>query len=337
MALPSRHFRANTSLAVGVTTLVSAFFCSDASAQPAPYPAKPIRVIVMFPAGSGVDIVARIVGQKMGESLGQQFTIDNRAGAGGIIAADATAKSAHDGYTLVMVSAAHTINASLYTKLPYDPVRDFSPISLLASTPYLLVVHPSLPVKTVADFIALAKARPGQLSYGTGGVGVGSHLAGELFKYMAKIDIVDVPYRGGPFAATDTIAGQVQFTFSNVPTGLPLVKTGRLKAVAVTSAHRFAMVRDLPTVAESGLPGYEVVTWQGLLAPAKTPTGVISRLHSESLKALANPDVRERLTGQGLEIVGNSPEEFSKLLIDETAHWRRVVQAAKIKPQNFSQ
>ncbi|HEX3170255.1 MAG TPA: tripartite tricarboxylate transporter substrate-binding protein, partial [Burkholderiales bacterium] len=199
------------------------------------YPVKPIRMIVTFPAGSGADIVARTVGQKMAESLGQQVVVDNRAGAGGIVGSELTAKAIPDGYTIVMVSSAHTINASMYTRLPYDPAKDFAPITMLASTPYLLVAHPSVPVKNVAELIALAKARPGQINYASGGVGVGSHLAGELFKNMAGVDIVNVPYKGAPQATADVVGGQVQLSLSTMPTALPLVRAGKLNALAVTS------------------------------------------------------------------------------------------------------
>ncbi|MBI3069425.1 MAG: tripartite tricarboxylate transporter substrate binding protein, partial [Betaproteobacteria bacterium] len=208
------------------------------AAQQSDYPSRPVRLVVTFPPGSGADIMARIIGQKLTESFGQQVIVDNRAGAAGIVGTEIVARANPDGYTLVMVTSAHTINGSVYAKLPYDPVRDFAPITMLASTPYLLVVHPSVPAKSLSDLIALAKSKPGQINYATGGIGVGSHLAGELLKTMTGIDIVVVPYKGAPPATADVVAGQVQMTFSTMPTGLPLVKAGKLRVLGVTSAER---------------------------------------------------------------------------------------------------
>jgi len=295
------------------------------------YPVKPIRMIVTFPAGSGADIVARTVGQKMAESLGQQVVVDNRAGAGGIVGSELTAKAIPDGYTIVMVSSAHTINASMYTRLPYDPAKDFAPITMLASTPYLLVAHPSVPVKNVAELIALAKARPGQINYASGGVGVGSHLAGELFKNMAGVDIVNVPYKGAPQATADVVGGQVQLSLSTMPTALPLVRAGKLNALAVTSLKRVAATPDIPAIAET-VPGFDVRTWQGLLAPPGTPPAIIGKLREHALKALAAPDVSERLTAQGYQTVGNTPQEFAQIINTEIARWKTVVKSAGIKP-----
>lgn len=295
------------------------------------YPTKPIRMIVTFPPGSGIDIVARMVGQKMAETLGQQIVIDNRAGAGGTIGSDLAAQAAPDGYTIVMVSAGHTINPSVYSKLPYDAARDFTPITMLVFGPYLLVAHPSVPVKNVAELIALAKAKPGQINYASGGVGVGSHLAGELFKTMAGIDIINVPYKGTPQAITDVVGGQVQVSFSTMPPALPLVRAGKLRALGVTSAKRVAAYPEFPTIAET-VPGFEVGTWQGILAPADTPQAIIVMLHDHAVKAMQLPDVTERLSAQGYQTVGNTPHEFRRLIVTETERWKSVVKKAGIKP-----
>ena len=296
--------------------LALALFGSGVYAQT--YPTKPIRMIVTFPAGSGADIVARTAGQKMAESLGQQVVIDNRAG--GIIGSDLAAKAIPDGYTIVMVSSAHTINASVYRKLPYDPEKDFAPITMLASTPFLLVAHPSVPIKTVADLIALAKAKPGQINYASGGIGVGSHLAGELFKTMTGVDIVNVPYKGAPQATADVVGGQVQLSLSTMPTALPLVRAGKLRAIAVTSLQRVPATPEFATIAET-VPGFDVRTWQGLLAPKGTPPAIIAKLREHAVKALEARDVNERLSVQGYQTVGNTPQEFTQIGKSEIARW----------------
>ena len=325
----TREFAARMRLTAVVRVMGLALFGSAAFAQT--YPVKPIRMIVTFPAGSGADIVARTVGQKMAESLGQQVVVDNRAGAGGIIGSDLTAKALPDGYTIVMVSSAHTINASMYSKLPYDPAKDFAAITMLASTPYLLVAHPSVPVKNVAELIALAKAKPGQINYASGGVGVGSHLAGELFKTMAGVDIVNVPYKGAPQATADVVGGQVQLSLSTMPTALPLVRAGKLHSLAVTSLKRVPATPEIPAIAET-VPGFDVRTWQGLLAPLGTPPAIIAKLREHALKALSAPDVTERLTAQGYQTVGNTPQEFAQIINTEIARWKTVVKTARIKP-----
>jgi tripartite-type tricarboxylate transporter receptor subunit TctC len=298
-----------------------------ASAQP--YPSKPIRMLVTAPAGSGADIVARLVGQKMSESLGQQIIVDNRGGAGGTIGTEIAAKSTPDGYTIVMVTAGHTINPSVFVKLPYDPIKDLAPVTMLASTPYLFVAHPSLPAKNVAELIALAKAKPKQLNYAAGGVAVGSHLAGELFKMRAGVDIVNVPYKGAPQATTDVVAGQVQLAFITMPTALPLVKSGKLRALGVTSAKRVGATPEYPAIAET-VPNFDVRTWQGLLAPAGTPAAVVARLHDTAVKGVNAADVSQALIAQGYEPVGNSSKEFEKQIREEIAMWRGVVKTAGI-------
>jgi tripartite-type tricarboxylate transporter receptor subunit TctC len=295
------------------------------------YPTRPLRMLVSAPAGSGADIVARLVGQKMSEATGQQIVIDNRGGAGGSIATDLTAKSNPDGYTILMVTAAHTINPSVFIKLPYDPVKDLAAITMLSSTPYLFVAHPSLAAKNVAELIALAKAKPRQLNYAAGGVAVGSHLAGELFKMRTGAEIVNVPYKGAPQATNDVVAGQVQLAFITMPTALPLVRAGKLRALAVTSAKRVAATPEFPALSET-VPNFDVRTWQGLLAPAGTPPPIIVRLHDVAVKGVTSADVAAALTAQGYEPVGNSPAEFDKLIRNEITMWKAVVKAAGIPP-----
>lgn len=313
------------SVFAGVLSLAAATAAAQA------FPAKPVRMIVTFPPGSGADIVARMVGQRMADDLGQPVVIDNRPGAGGSIGADLAAKSPADGYTIVMVSAAHTINPNVFRKLPFDPVKDFSPITLLSSTPYLLVAHPSLPVRNVAELVRLAKAKPRELNYASGGVAVGSHLAGELFKIRAGVDIVNVPYKGAPQATTDVLAGQVHLSFSTMPTALPLVKAGKLRALGVTTASRVKAMPEFPAIAET-VPNIDVRTWQGLLAPGGTPDPVVARLHASATKALNLPEITKRLISQAYEPIGNSPKEFSELIVREISMWKEVVKAAGIEP-----
>lgn len=294
------------------------------------YPVKPVRVIVVFPPGSGTDIASRTVAQELTEAFGKQFVIDNRPGAGGMIGTEIAAHSAPDGYTLLAVSSSYTINPSVYAKVPYDPKRDLQPISLIASTPYLMIAHPSLHAKTVADVIALAHAKPGALSYAAGGVGVGSHLAGELFKVMAKVDIVMVPYKGAPQATADVVAGQVQLGFGTMPTALPLVKAGKLRALGVTSEKRTSAAPDIPAIAEFGLPQFDVQTWFGILAPAKTPAALTNRIQHAIAEAVKKERVRDRLVAQGYEIVGSTPEQFAALINKEIEKWAMVVKLARI-------
>lgn len=311
---------------------IAILFLYTGSLLAQPYPTKPIRMIVPFPPGSGLDIIARIVGQQLGEGLGKQVVIDNRPGAGAIVGSDIAAHATPDGYNIAMVSSSHTINASIYSKLPYDPIKDFATITLLASTPYLLIVPPALPVKSVANLIAVAKAKPGQLNYGSGGFGVASHLAAELFKTMAGVDIVHVTYKGMAQVNMDVVSGQVQMAFSTLPAALPLVKGNRVRALAVSGATRSPAAPDVPTVAESAIPGFEVNTWQGMLAPARTPVAIINKLQQEVVRVLQSPPVRERLTVEGFTIVGNSPDEFAALIKAEVEKWKRVAKAAGLKP-----
>lgn len=318
--------RTRRSWSIAGAALAVALFA--AAAQPQEYPAKPIRVVVPFPPGGGTDLMARTVVQRLGESLGATVIIDNRGGAGGTIGTDFVARSSPDGYTLVVVSGAHAINPSLYPKLQYDSVRDFAPVTMLTSGPGLLVLHPSVPARTVKEFIALAKSRPGQLHFASAGIGTPPHLAGELFKTMTGVDIVHVPYKGNGPAYTDLIGGHVSVMFPTIPTAIPHVRAGKLRALAVTTRQRTAIAPELPTLSESGVPGYEVSSWYGLLAPAGTPAAVISTLQREVVKVLRSPDISEKLMAQGLDIVGNTPEEFAGVIKSEIAKWAGIVKAS---------
>jgi tripartite-type tricarboxylate transporter receptor subunit TctC len=296
------------------------------------FPQKPVRLIVGVPAGGTTDVVARLVGQKLGEQMGQQVVIDNRGGAGGNIGAELVAKSPPDGYTLFLATiGTMAINPSLYSKMPFDTLRDFAAISQLTSMPQLLVVHPSVPVKTVKELIAYAKSRPGQLTFASGGTGTAIHLAGELFKTMAGVDMVHVAYKGGGPAMTDLIGGQVSLMFDQILTALPHVQSGRLRGLAVTTANRSPAAPQIPTIAEAGVPGYAVTTWHGLLAPAGTPREIVSRLNSEAAKALQNPDIRERFASQGVDPVASTPEQFAAMMQSELDKWRKVIAASGTK------
>ena len=295
------------------------------------YPAKPIRLVVPFPPGGGTDFMARVIMQKVGEGMNGTVVVENRGGAGSSIGTDIVAKSPADGYTLLVVSGAHAINPSIYSKLPYDSVRDFAPVTMFVSGPQLLVVHPSVPVKTVKEFIALAKSRPGQINYASAGTGTPPHLAGELFKSMAHVNIVHVPYKGHGTAYVDLIGGHVSVMFPNVSTATAHVRAGRLRALAVTTKTRTPAAPELPTISESGVPGYEVSSWYGLLAPAGTPAAIVTRLQREVAKVMHAPDVAEKLTSQGLDIVGSTPEEFAALIKTEITKWAKVAKASGAK------
>ena len=297
------------------------------------YPERPVRAVVPFPAAGGTDILARLFLQKIAERIGANFVIDNRAGAGGTIGTEIVAKAPPDGYTILVCSSSHTINPSVYKKLGYDPARDFAPVTMIASGPGLLVVHPSVPAKSVKELIALAKAKPGQLNYASAGNGTPPHLAAELFKSMAGIDLVHVPYKGNVPAFVDLISGAVSLSFPTITSGLPQVRAGKLRALGVTSKARSSVVPDVPTIAEAGLPGYESSTWYGMLAPAGTPKGIVMKLHQEMVEALKTPDMREKLAAQGLEPVGNTPAEFASIISAELVKWGKVVAAAGVKAE----
>jgi tripartite-type tricarboxylate transporter receptor subunit TctC len=290
------------------------------------YPVKPIRIVVPFTPGGSADILARAIGQKMSESLGQSIVIDNRPGSGGVIGSEVAARAPADGYTLMMGIAANiAINPALYPKLPYDPVRDFAPVTLVASAPYVLVVPPALPAKTVKDLIGLAKARPGQLAYASLGSGSVPHLTGALFATMSGIKLLHVPYKNIGQAMTDLISGQVQMLFLGMVSAQPHVKAGKLRAVAITGVKRSSMMAHAPTVAESGVRGFEVTGWYGVFVPAGTPKEIISRLHKEIVRVLGLPEVRERLSAEGADLVGNTPEEFEAYIKTEIAKWAKAV------------
>lgn len=296
------------------------------------YPAKPVRMIIGFPPGGGTDIIGRIVAQRMSEGLKQQILPDNRGGASGQIGAELTAKAPPDGYTIMMAHiAAMSILPSLYPKLPYDPVRDFAPISLVAISPQLVVTHPSLPVKNIKELIALAKARPGDIHYASVGIGTVQHLAGELFNLRAGIKMVHVPFKGGGPSAQNLVAGHVQLSFDVIPVVINHVKAGKLRPIAVTAEKRTPLMPDVPTVNESGLKGIELATWWGLVAPAAVGKDVIARLHGEAVRALQLPDVKERIAANGADVVGNSPEEFATFIRNERDKYARIVKEANVK------
>jgi tripartite-type tricarboxylate transporter receptor subunit TctC len=314
---------------VVIAGLLSALGCNSAYAQQ--YPTKPIRYILPFPPGGGTDTLARIVGQKLGENVGQTVVMDNRPGAGANIGAEIAAHSVPDGYTILMGNIAHAVNMTLYNKPGYNLATDFAPITLLASTPNILVVHPSVAAKTVQELIALAKAKPGQLNYASSGSGSSAHLAGELFKNLAGVNIVHIPYKGGGPAVISLVAGEAAIGFATMPSVLPQVKAGKLRALAVTTSKRSPAVPDMPTVAESGVAGYDANTWYGALAPARTPATIVTRLHDEFVKIMRASDVRERIAVHGYEAETDTPQEFSAYIKSEIAKWGKVVKAAGIR------
>jgi tripartite-type tricarboxylate transporter receptor subunit TctC len=285
--------------------------------------------VVPYPAGGPLDTVARLLGQKVSESVRQPVIVDNKPGAGGNIGADAVAKAPADGYTILMGAVAtHAINPTLYSSIPYDAIRDFIPVTQVASTPNVLVVNPSVPASTVREFIAYAKANPGKLNFGSGSTGSAGHLAGELFKTMAGVDMTHVPYKGAAPAMSDLIGGQIQLMFDNLASSLAQVRAGKVRALAVTTAKRSALAPDLPTIAESGLPGFDISTWFGIFVPARTPPAVVARLHGEFTRALALPDIREKMMALGAEPVGSKPEEFAAYIRSEADKYARVIKAS---------
>ena len=317
-------------LAASVAALAITF--SFAGAQP--YPSKAIRMVVPFPPGGPNDILGRLIAQRLTAQVGQQVVIDNRGGAGGIIGAELAARAVADGYTLLFGGTAPlSINPWLHKQLPYDPIKDFAAVSLVGTAPSLLVTHPNVPVKTVRDLIALAKAKPGQLNFASAGIGTPPHLAGELFKSMAGVDMVHVPYKGGGPALTDLLAGQVGIYFSGISSALPFVKEGKLHGIAMTSAKRSAVMPEMPTIAESGLPGYEVGNWYAIVAPAATPQPIVARLNTEINKTLALPDVKQRFLDFAADPAGSTPGDLSAYIRSEIAKWGKVIKIAGIKPE----
>jgi tripartite-type tricarboxylate transporter receptor subunit TctC len=305
---------------------------AQAHAQ-ANYPTRAVRVIVPSSPGGGTDISARILAPQLTQFLGQQVIIENRPGAGTMIGGEAVARAAPDGYTLLMGISTLAINPAMYKKVSYDALKDFAPVSLAVSLSNVLVVHPSLPVRNVKDFIALVKPRPGQVNFASAGVGTSPHLSMELFLVMANLKMLHVPYKGSGPGVTDLVAGHVPAMMPNMLSAQPHIKSGRLRALGVTGSKRAPGADEIPTIAEAGVPGYEAVQWYGVLAPAATPRDIIIKLHAGVVRALQNPDVRQRLLNDGAEPVGNSPEEFATYLRAETVKWAKVVQAAGIKPE----
>ena len=298
------------------------------------YPSRPLRFIVPFTAGGGGDMIIREVAQRLTARLGQTVVVDNRAGAGGSLGAEIVAHAAPDGLTLLMANVAPmAINVSVYKKLNYDPVRDFAPITLLASFPNILVLHPSVPATTLPQLIALARAKPGELTYASAGAGSTTHLAAEFFKSRAKVDLIHVPYKGGGAALIDLVAGQVTLYFSSLPAALPLVRANRLRALGVTGLARSIAAPEVPTIAESGFPGFEAVTWIGAVAPAGTPRAIVSRLNSELVEIMQAPDMREKMIAQGAEPMTNTPEQFAAYVKSEIVKWAGVVKQAGIAAQ----
>jgi tripartite-type tricarboxylate transporter receptor subunit TctC len=322
-----RNVRGALVLLTAVITAIAAPFTFAQGA--ANYPTKPVRLVVPFPAGGTTDILARAVAQKLSEAWGQQVIVDNRPGAGGNIGSDLVAKSKPDGYTLLMGTVGtHAINPSLYKNMPYDHVKDFAPVILVAGVPNVLVVNPSLPVHSVPELIAYAKANPGKLNFASSGNGTSIHLSGELFKAMTGVEMTHVPYKGSAPALTDLIGGQVQLMFDNLPSSLPFIKAGKLRALAVTSGARAAALPDLPTLAESGLPGFEASSWFGVLAPAGTPRDIVAKLNGAIAGWLASPEAKEKLLAQGAIAAGGMPEDFARHIGAETSKWAKVVKAS---------
>lgn len=317
-------------LVVVVGCLVSGLCGFAATAQN--YPAKPIRIIVTFPPGGPSDFVARSLGQKLTGAWGQQVVVDNRGGAGGVVGVEAAARASPDGYTLLQgQSGGMSINPALLAKLSYDPFRDFAPITMLVVNAQMLVAHPSLPVKTVKELVALAKRRPGQINYASAGYGSAQHLGMEMLKVMTEINLVHVPYKGGTPALVDLFSGQVSLQFTSMPAVLPHVKTGKLKGIAVGSPKRSPAAPDIPTVAEAGVPGFEYVAWYGLFAPAATPQGIISQINTQVVKALSDRDLSQRLASQGAEPSPGTPEGLAKYLREDHERWKKVIKAANIR------
>ena len=302
------------------------------SAQPQTWPSKPLRFIVPFPPGGGTDVLARTIAPRLGEGLGQQVVIDNRSGAGGMIGVELGAKSPPDGYTLVIATVGQiSINPSLYAKMPFDPAKDLAPVTLAGDIFNVLIVHPALPAHSVKALIALARARSGELNFGSSGTGAADHLAAELFQVMTKTKMVHVPYKGGPLAMVDLISGNLQLMFATVPTAIGLIRGSKVRALAITNSTRFPPLAELPTIAEAGIPGFAVNNWCGVFFPAGTPAEIITRLNTEIAKVLAVPDVRKRLLENGIGAVSNAPEQFATYIRAETKKWAAVIKEANVK------
>ena len=306
--------------------------CLAAGASAQPYPTKPVRVVVPFAPGGGTDVIARHLATGMSESLKRQVIVDNRAGANGIVGTEIVARSPADGYTLLFVSSPHSINPSVYAKLPYDTLRDFAPVSLVALSPYVLVIHPSLPARNVKEFVALAKKRPDQILYGSGGSGSSAHLSAELFNQLAGVKLREVPFKGAGPALIGTISGEVAVVFGNALTVKPHIESGRLRALGIASAKRSASAPELPTIAEAGVPGYRSEAVLGFLAPAKTPRAIIDTLNAEAHKAMRQPETVEAMRRMAVDIELSTPEEFGRLVESEMQRWSKVIRALDLKP-----
>ena len=320
-----------TFVAAGIA--LGVLVATAAHAADARYPVRPVRIIVPQSAGGSTDLVARAVAQKLGEALKENVIVENRPGAGSLHGTEAVAKSPPDGHTLLVVAASFTINPSLRKSLPFDPVRDFAPVSQLVTLPHILVVHPSLPVKSVKELVALAKAKPGELNFGSSGIATSTHLAAELFMHHAGIRMVNVPYKGGAPGMTALLSGEVHLYFATISTALPHIKAGKLRPLGVTSAKRSTAAPEYPTIAQAGLSGYQHQSWVGMLAPAKTPRSVVTRLNAEVVKIVQAADMKALLLREGLEAAGDAPEEFDKDIKDEIAKWQKLTKAAGIKPE----
>lgn len=324
--------RARLSLCLLGATLAAMALPAGAQSEVKSFPSRPLRIVVGFSAGSVVDISARIIGQKLFESWQQQVIVENRPSAGGIIAAQIAANALADGYTLLSVSASHAVAPAIYAKLPYDTVKDFAGITTTVSSPALLVVPPALGPRSVKELIAMAKAKPGQLNFSSGGIGSATHFSGELFKSLAAIDVQHVPYKGIPEMLAEAISGRVQFTLAPFAVALPMVKEGKVIALAVSTAKRSAVLPDLPTIAEAGVPGYHWETWFGLLAPAKIPRPILAKLNAEITRILELPDVRARWLSLGTEPIPSTPQAFDKLVVDEIAALTKLARIANVQP-----
>jgi tripartite-type tricarboxylate transporter receptor subunit TctC len=325
----SEPVRIQMRVLAGMALAVSLVWIGSAAAQE--YPARPVRVIVPQSPGGSTDLVARAVAQRMTESLGQNVIVDNRPGAGSINGTDLVAKAAPDGHTVLVVAASFTINPAVRKKFPFDPVRDFTPVTQLVTLPHILVLHPSVPATSVKEFIALAKSQPGVLNYGISGIATSTHMAGELFMHMAGIKMVGIPYKGGAPGMTALLGGQIQLYFATISTAIPHIRGGKLRALGVTTAKRSVAAPEYPTIAEAGVPGYEHASWVGMLAPAGLPQKVLTRLNGESAKAVQSQDIKALLLRDGLEAVGNSPQEFGQIIKIEIAKWNKVARIANIQ------
>jgi tripartite-type tricarboxylate transporter receptor subunit TctC len=314
------------SVAIGVVVLA-------AEAQAQSWPQRPVRIVVPSPPAGGTDIVARVMAEHFSRAFKQQFFVENRPGAGNMIGIESVARAANDGYTFLMTASTLSLNSVLYKKVSYDPIKDFAPITLAAKAPNVLIVNPSVPAKTLPEFIALAKKEPGKLTYGTPGIGTSPHMCMELFKSMAGVDLQHIPYRGTVPALTDVMSGQISGMFSTMLSAKPQIEAGKVRAFGVSTATRSASMPDIPSIAEAGVPGYEAVQWYGFLAPAGTPAEIIKQIHSESVKALNAAEMKEKLATDGAEPAPTSPEEFGAMIRNEIEKWRKVAKAAGIEPQ----